>query len=289
MNCFFCHREGENGQGQEMTDGETRGVIEAAADLGIRKMKITGGEPLLRPDLSEIISHASKNFEEVSLTTNGLLLDEMAADLKRAGLDRINVSLHSLQADRFKTITGVGGLDTVLNGVTRAKEVGLDPVKLNFVVLDGINAGEVDDMISFAGREGATLQLIEYMPIGRGKDAGEYHAKLQQIESDLRRRALSSDFRALSSDFAHLNQRRRYTLECEGNEVRAEVVRPIDNHSFCSNCSRLRVTSDGKLKPCLLRNDNLVDVKSLMEEGAGRAEIRSAFRKAVSLREPYWK
>ncbi len=282
MDCFFCHREGEVDPDREMTEVEIGRMIGTASSLGFRQLKITGGEPLLRQDLCSIISAASGNMEEVSLTTNGLLLEKWAYDLAKAGLDRVNVSLHSLRRDRFRRITGVNGLKNVIGGIGSARDAGLNPVKVNFVVLHGINVDETDDMLSFAGRMGVNLQLIEYMPIGRAKEAEEYHAELEEIEADLKRRAEHSEF-------VYLNHRRRYSLECEGNAVRAEVVKPIDNHSFCANCSRLRITSDGKLKPCLLRNDNLVDLRPLLEGGASEDEIQEAFRIAVSRREPYWK
>lgn len=283
LNCFFCHREGEASPGAEMGVGEVGGIVEAAARLGVKKLKLTGGEPLLRDDLWDIVSHASKLMEEVSMTTNGVQLEEWAARLRNARLQRVNVSLHSLRRERYRRITGVDALDDVLRGIAAALDNGLTPVKVNFVVLKDVNQDEIRDMINFAASTGAVLQLIEYMPLGNGKTSGaRYHVDLSDIESDLQKIALRSEERPM-------HRRCRYCVPVEKGCANVEVVRPIHNSVFCRNCTRLRVTSDGRFKPCLLRNDNLVDVASLLRRGASGREVSEAFRKAISLREPYWR
>jgi len=283
LKCFFCHEEGEMESGTEMSARDIRSIVEVAAGFGVRKLKITGGEPLLRSDLCNVISHASGIMEEVSMTTNGVQLGEWAARLRRAHLQRVNVSLHSLRRERYRGITGVDALDDVLQGVEAALDNGLSPVKVNFVVLRDVNDDEISDMMNFAARTGTVLQLIEYMALGNGRTLGtQYHVDLSAIESSLRRIALRSEERPM-------HHRCRYSIPLEEGCAEVEVVRPMHNSVFCRNCTRLRVTSDGRLKPCLLRNDNLVDVASLLRGGVSEKEISEAFRRAVSLREPYWK
>lgn len=283
LDCFFCHEEGEVESGVEMSTREVQSIVEVAARLGVRKLKITGGEPLLRNDLCDVVSHASRHMEEVSMTTNGVELEEWVARLRHAHLQRVNVSLHSLRRERYRGITGVDALEDVLRGIAAALDSGLSPVKVNFVVLRDVNEDEIDDMMNFAARSGTVLQLIEYMPLGNGKTSGaQYHADLSKTEFDLRRIALRSEERPM-------HRRCKYSVPLEEGCAEVEVVRPMHNSVFCRNCTRLRVTSDGRLKPCLLRNDNLVDVVSLLRKEASEEEITGVFRKAVLLREPYWR
>lgn len=269
--------------GVEMSTREVQSIVEVAARLGVRKLKITGGEPLLRNDLCEVVSHASGHMEEVSMTTNGVELEEWVARLRHAHLQRVNVSLHSLRRERYRRITGVDALEDVLRGIAAALDSGLSPVKVNFVVLRDVNEDEIDDMMNFAARSGTVLQLIEYMPLGNGKtSSAQYHADLSKTEFYLRRIALRSEERPM-------HRRCKYSVPLKEGCAEVEVVRPMHNSVFCRNCTRLRVTSDGRLKPCLLRNDNLVDAASLLRKGASEEKISEAFRKAVSLREPYWR
>lgn len=266
-----------------MSGSQVASIVEVAARLGVRKLKITGGEPLLREDVCDVVFHASGRMEEVSMTTNGVKLEAWAGRLKRAGLQRVNVSLHSLRRERYRRITGVDGLCDALRGIAAALDNGLTPVKVNFVVLRNVNQDEVDQMMNFAARTGTVLQLIEYMPLGNGgRSAARYHVDLSKIERDLRRIALRREERPM-------HRRCKYSVPLEEGCAEVEVVRPMHNSVFCRNCTRLRVTSDGRFKPCLLRSDNLVDVASLLRKGASGEKISEAFRKAVSLREPYWR
>ncbi|HOT06437.1 MAG: molybdenum cofactor biosynthesis protein A [Methanosaeta sp. PtaB.Bin039] len=270
LRCIYCHHEGERGDAGEMDIKRATGIVRAAASLGLRTLKITGGEPLLRSDLNQIISSARSAAPfDISVTTNGILLAEKAEGLAQSGLDRVNVSLDSLCQERYRRITGAGegDLDRVLAGIDAALLAELHPVKLNMVVLHE-NQAEIDEMIDLARRKGAVLQLIELMDIGRLGLGGD----LAQVEADLARRADRTVTR-------ELHRRRKYFLD--GAEV--EVVRPMDNTEFCAHCSRLRVTSDGRLKPCLLRSDNLVDVGCSDPE-----EIRQAILRANARRAPFF-
>jgi cyclic pyranopterin phosphate synthase len=279
LNCFFCHQEGESNPHGEMTPEEIEAIVSTAADLGVRKIKLTGGEPLLREDIVEIVGRISPYVEEVSMTTNALHLVEKAGELKEAGLRRINVSLHSACPDVFEEITGWDVLPEVEKGIRAALRAGLRPVKLNMVVMKGVNDGEIPRMIEFARDLGVTLQLIEYQPLERGVEGwGRYHHDLRPLEEELESRSRRIVER-------EMHRRRQYHLR-DGGVV--EVVRPMHNSHFCAYCTRLRLTSDGHLKPCLMRDDNHVESVSLVRNGAGSEALVAAFKEAVSNRKPYW-
>ena len=279
FDCFFCHREGESNPHGVMTPEEIEAIVSTAAFLGVRKIKLTGGEPLLREDIVEVVRRISPYVDEVSMTTNALHLAEKARELREAGLRRVNVSLHSACPEVFKEITGWNVLPEVKEGVMAAIEAGLRPVKLNMVVMKDVNDLEIPEMIDFARDIGVTLQLIEYQPLERGAEDWErYHYDLRPLEEELERRAERIVER-------EMHRRRQYHLK--GGGV-VEVVRPMHNSRFCGHCTRLRLTSDGRLKPCLMREDNHVEVVSHIRNGAGRGALVAAFREAVSKRKPYW-
>ena len=280
FDCFFCHREGESNPGGEMSPAEIETLVATAAELDVTKVKLTGGEPLLREDLAEIIRRIAPHVEEVSMTTNASGLADRACELREAGLRRVNVSLHSTDPECFKAITVNGSLPEVEEGIRAAIECGLSPVKLNMVVMRGLNSGDIPEMIEFTKELGAILQLIEYQPLERGTEEFErYHYDLRPVEKMLK----EASVRVVERE---MHRRRLYHLEGRG---RVEVVRPMHNSRFCFNCTRLRVTSDGRLKPCLMRDDNLVEAVSLLREGAPREALVEAFREAVGRRGPFWR
>lgn len=280
FNCFFCHREGESNPKGEATAEEIEALAAVASELGIRSFKLTGGEPLLRGDVIEVVSMIAPYADEVSMTTNGFLLAEKAAELREAGLRRVNISLHSRRADVFNRVTGCNALPRVEQGVEAAVESGLKPIKINMVVFKGLNTDEIPDMIEFSKEMDAVLQLIEFQPIQLGaRDWDQFYHDLRPVEEMLEARSVEVHERAL-------HRRRRYQLEGGGI---VEVVRPMHNSRFCRFCTRLRVTSDGRLKPCLMRDDNLVEAVSLLRRGAPREALIDAFREAAALREPYWR
>ncbi|MFB0558346.1 MAG: GTP 3',8-cyclase MoaA [Candidatus Bathyarchaeia archaeon] len=280
FDCFFCHQEGESNPGREVTSDEIETIVSVAAELGIRKVKLTGGEPLLRDDLLEIVRRISPLVDEVSMTTNGYGLAEKACALRGAGLKRVNISLHSTHPEIYCKIIGRDTLPEVGKGIKASLECGLRPVKLNMVVMKGINDNEISDMIEFSTEVGAILQLIEFQPLERGAERWErYYHDLRPVEEELNLVADSVVER-------EMHRRRQYHLK-EGGIV--EVVRPMHNSQFCNYCTRLRVTSDGYLKPCLMREDNYVEAVSLLREGGSREAIAEAFREAVARREPYWR
>jgi len=269
LSCIYCHAEGEKNPESEMSADEIIAIMQTAAKFGIRSIKFTGGEPLIRPDILQIVRAVPKGIE-ASITTNGILLADMAADLKAAGLRRVNVSLDSLNPETYKKITGSDRLGEVLAGIDAALKVGLTPVKLNMVVLAGINDNEIDDFLAYVrNNHNLVLQLIELMHF----NDCEYHGDLNNLETSLAARSEQILTR-------RMHHRKKYCLD--GAEV--EVVRPLHNTEFCAFCNRLRVTSDGKLKPCLLRTDNHVAIR-----GKKGAELEALFREAVTRREPFFK
>ena len=269
LSCIYCHAEGENAPESEMPAEDIREIMRVAAKFGIKSVKFTGGEPLLRKDLVSIVESVPEGMES-SLTTNGIFLAPLAAELKRAGLNRVNVSLDSLNHETYKKIAGSDHLDEVLEGIRTALEVGLTPVKLNMVVLKGINDTEIDDFLAFVrGNRNLVLQLIELMHF---KNC-EKHSDLNGLEGILASRSTQILTR-------RMHHRKKYCLD--GAEV--EVVRPLHNTEFCAFCNRLRVTSDGKLKPCLLRTDNHVDIR-----GKSGTELEALFKEAVARREPFFR
>jgi GTP 3',8-cyclase len=268
LSCIYCHREGEKAPEGSLSAAEIAEVLRVAAGFGIRSVKFTGGEPTLRQDLTEIIRSVPAGMES-SLTTNGTLLAGLAADLKQAGLRRVNVSIDSLDPATYKKITGTDRLSDVLEGIDASLVTGLTPVKLNMVVLKGINDHEIDDFLRYIrGNRDLVLQLIELMNFNNC----DHHGDLNGIEDSLASRSKQIVTR-------RMHHRKKYCLD--GAEV--EVVRPLHNTEFCAYCNRLRVTSDGKLKPCLLRTDNNVDIR-----GKSGKELEDLFIEAVRRREPFY-
>jgi cyclic pyranopterin phosphate synthase len=277
LNCFYCHREGCDATSREMSAWEIGKIVRLAKEVGVRRVKLTGGEPLLRDDIVEIVAAVkSAGVDEVSMTTNGTLLAETATELADAGLSRINISLDTLDEETYRRITGSELLHEVLNGIDTALSAGLKPVKLNMVLLAGINECEVEQMIAYTSERGMILQLIELLDVG-GKIFTAFHRGLDDIELGLKRRAVAVLTRR------GMQARRRYILP--GGEV--EVVRPMHNSEFCRHCTRLRLTPGGYLKPCLMRNDNLVDLLPFVRAGDDEG-ARGALLEAIARREPYF-
>ncbi|MCX8177241.1 MAG: GTP 3',8-cyclase MoaA [Candidatus Bathyarchaeota archaeon] len=281
LHCSYCHGEGEykNAVKAEMTAQEIIRIAKIAVKLGVSRIKLTGGEPLMRKDILQIVRGIAEipGLEELSMTTNGTLLAPIAKDLRANGLKRVNISLPTINKDTYCKLTG-GRLEDVLKGVEAAVEAELNPVKLNMLVLQGVNDSQVNDMIDFARQTGAILQLIELEPINISMEYYKAHHKpLEDYEEMLRQRALYVESRR------YMQNRRVYRLP----GVSVEVVHPIENTEFCRYCTRMRVTSDGKLKPCLMRNDNLVDILAPMRNGASERELMEIFKLANEMRQPY--
>jgi len=280
--CQYCHLEGEEKPTEnfaEMTVDEIVRIVRIAVGLGISKVKLTGGEPLMRKDIVEIIKGiaATSGLTDLSITTNGTMLASLAKELHANGLKRVNISLPTLNGEVYNKLSG-GRLEDVLEGVETAVEVGLYPVKLNMLILKGVNDDDVPEMITFARETGTILQLIELEPINISETYYLAHYKsLDEYDNTLRQRAVKVETRQ------YMQSRRIYHLP----NATVEIVHPIENTDFCKRCTRLRVTSDGKLKPCLMRNDNLVDILTPMRNGAKDQELMELFKLANQKRRPY--
>lgn len=273
LRCIYCHSEGEStSAGREITPETIHTLLAVASKHGVEKVKFSGGEPLLRDDLPDILAGLPP-LKDVSLTTNGTLLSEKAGELADFGLHRVNISLDTLDTDTYDRITRTRHYHSrVMDGIQAAIDARLTPVKINMVILKGLNDGEIDDMVHFIKQcpGEVILQLIELMDF---KQIPQYQMNLDAIQQRLEREA------------THISQRRmhrRKKYHLRGVEV--ELVRPLDNSIFCANCTRLRVTCDGKLKTCLLQNNNLVDITNKPPE-----EVEELMRQVIQRREPYYK
>lgn len=283
LRCLYCHMEGEEklveNSRKEMTVDEIVRIVRIAVGLGISKVKITGGEPLVRKDVVEIIRGiaAIPGLQDLSMTTNGTLLGSLAEELHVSGLKRVNINLPTLNEEVYNKLTG-GRLENVLEGVKAAVEAGLYPVKLNMLILKSVNDCDVPEMIDFTRETGTILQLIELEPINISDTYNSTrHKLLDEYEFMLRQKALKIETRKYMQN--------RYIYHLPG--VKVEVIHPIENTEFCMHCTRLRVTSNGKLKPCLMRNNNLVDVLTPMRNGANDQELIELFKIANKKRQPY--
>jgi cyclic pyranopterin phosphate synthase len=261
---------------------EVAAVARAAMAAGVRRFRLTGGEPLARRGVVSLVRLlAGLGPDDLALTTNGLHLAEFAADLKAAGLTRVTVSLDTLRPDRFEAITRRTGLERIFAGLAAARAAGLVPVKVNTVVIRGVNDGEVPDFVRFARREGVELRFIELMPTSgltpECKELGAWRPALF---------VKGEEVRALIEDaFGRLER-----LPDDGGV--AEVYRIVDgtrlgfitpvSRPFCRGCERLRLGPDGRLRICLFDRGGIDLRKALREEKAGPAELEAAFRSAFA-------
>ena len=281
FDCIYCHNEGLGdtrgplkAQDDELSTDRVIRFLEVAADFGVESVKFTGGEPMLRDDLAEIVAHTPDEMA-VSMTTNGTYLPGRASDLVDAGLERVNISQDALDRESFAELTQSGAYDRVLDGVQAAVDAGLAPVKLNMVVFEP-TAGYVPEMVDHVvANEGLRLQLIEYMPELAGNP--EWAIDIERVHDWLGDQADRIENR-------EMHDRRRYFVEREdgAGEGMIEIVDPVGNETFCANCHRVRLTHDGYLKGCLNRNDDLRAI------GKTAAEMRAAFRDTVADRVPYY-
>ena len=253
---------------------EIQAVAQAAAALDINKVRLTGGEPLVRSRLSHLVEILSQieGIDDIALTTNGMLLKQHAAPLRQAGLRRVNVSLDTLKREKFHRITRHDKLGDVLDGIKAAKEAGLDPVKVNMVVIRGINDDEVLDFARLTIEQEWHVRFIEPMPFGIGE--GISFVPTGEIQERLL--SLGSLEPCLPSQG---NGPAKY-FRFEGTQGTVGFISPLSEH-FCFNCNRLRLTVDGKLRPCLL-SDEEVDLKNPLRRGASPDELKGLIQQAVA-------
>jgi cyclic pyranopterin phosphate synthase len=252
---------------------EIRAVVQAAAELGIRKIRLTGGEPLVRADFPELVKMLSRieGIIDLSLTTNGALLKNYAQALKQAGLSRVNVSLDTLRANRFQYITRLGELKDVLEGISAAKKAGFDPAKINTVVMRGINDDEILDFARMTYKDGWHVRFIELMPF-KGVAESVPSIELQQHISSLGR---------LEPCVSITGNGPAMYYRLAGAKGTIGFISPLTEISFCSRCNRMRLTPDGKLRPCLLGEDE-IDLRMPLRNNASMEELKRLILKAVA-------
>jgi cyclic pyranopterin phosphate synthase len=248
-------------------------VVQAAAQLGIRRIRLTGGEPLVRADFPELVKMLSRieGITELSLTTNGTLLKDHADVLKRAGLSRANVSLDTLKPDKFRSIARLGELEDVLAGMKAAREAGLHPVKINTVVMRGINDDEILDFARLTRKDGWNVRFIELMPF-KGVAQPVPSVEVQQHVNSLGR--LEPCLSIAGNGPANY-----YRLA--GAKDTIGFISPLTEISFCSRCNRMRLTPDGKLRPCLLGEDE-IDLRTPLRNNASTEELKRLILTAVA-------
>ena len=290
LRCIYCMPEhGVKSIPPEsiLTLEEVHKAIECASQLGIRHIRFTGGEPTVRKGLLGLIERTAQTpgIESVALTTNAILLPDMAVDLKAAGLSRVNISLDTLDAEQYRFITRLGNLDDALKGIEAALSAGLSPVKLNTVVVRSLN----QDLLSFARLTVDAplhVRFIEYMPIGSGEDCGgcgwgpDDVVPAKEIIETINIQAQSIGLGNLQPTVATPDgwgPAQYYRLP--GAQGTVGVISAISNH-FCASCNRLRLTADGKIKPCLF-SDTEYDIRSALRKGS-EEEVLSVFKAALS-------
>ncbi|MCI4328710.1 MAG: GTP 3',8-cyclase MoaA [Thermoplasmata archaeon] len=286
LRCVFCHMEGQLVSDAELTPTEIETIVRAAVRAGVDRVKLTGGEPTLRTDIVEIVGRIARLGPEVSMTTNGLRLAALAEPLHAAGLTRVNVSLPSLDAATYRELTGVDGLERAVAGVRAAVRAGIGPVKLNVVALAGTTSDPdaFERLIAFAREVGAWIQVIEFENV-RGRVDPEVYRSLHSELGRLTQDAVRSAF---PTGFNRLHHRPRYSVSDGGPPVTLEVVQPVENPAFCMACDRLRVTSDGHLKGCLMTNAGLVDLRPVLHAADAEDALDRAFALAVDRRRPFF-
>ena len=276
LRCTYCMPEEVTflDKSALLTFEEITRFVEVAAPLGIDKIRLTGGEPLLRRDLPSLVRMLAPipGIKDIGLTTNGLLLAQQAQSLYDAGLRRINISLDTLDPDRFHQLTRREGLDQVIAGIHAAKRAGFEPIKINAVSIRGITEHEVVPLAHFAREHGLEMRFIEYMPIGAAaweRDKVYFaHEILDLLEREVAPLAPVEDYdpRAPAMEFQYADGGGRVGII-------ASVSRP-----FCRSCNRVRLTAEGKLRNCLFALDE-VDLKPLLRGGGSAEQIAALVRK----------
>ena len=281
LRCIYCAASSFQNQSHENTlrYEEIARVVEAAATLGVTKIRLTGGEPLARLHLDRLVAMlvSIPGIEEVSMTTNGTLLTKYAAELKAAGLKRVNISLDSLKPDKFAYITGGGKLKEVLHSIEVANNIGLVPVKTNTVILKGINDDEILDFARKTITDGWNVRFIEHMPFAGAKKQDNDLVSSQEIMD-----IISKKFGALQPHHASIGNGPAKYFKLPGANGTLGFIGAV-TECFCAGCNRFRLTSDGKLRPCLLDDDE-VDIREAIRRGASIEELAKIIQSAAMVK-----
>ena len=279
LRCVYCMPE----EGVPLRDHESilryeeiARIVRVAAEMGITKIRLTGGEPLARLGVVQLVRQMAEipGIDDLSMTTNGTLLAQQAEALAAAGLNRVNISLDSLRADRFRAMTRRGDLQNALDGIQAAYDAGLVPVKINMVVLHGFNVDEVADMARRTVEDAWNVRYIEVMPLGAGAQwTGDGYVPAGEIQH-----IIEEAFGPLEPANLRGNGPAN-TWRIPGAEGTIGFITPVSEH-FCHQCNRLRLTADGRLLPCLL-SDLETDLRGPLRAGADDEALRELFRSAI--------
>ncbi len=249
-------------------------------ELGVRKIRVTGGEPLIRRGVHELFQGlgALAGLDSLALTTNGSQLADSGRALRDSGVNSINISLDSLQAERFKAITRIGDLNTVLRGIDRAVECGFDRIRLNAVILDGLNRDEVLPLTHYALEKSIHIAFIEEMPLGQVNVGGK---PLAYVSSDTLQKELAAHF-TLVPMTASDNAGPARDFLIAGSQTRVGFISP-HSHNFCAQCNRLRISAEGRLLMCL-GNDESIDLRGLLRTGSTDEEIKTTIIENLNIK-----
>ena len=260
----------------QLTTDELVRVIEIAVSEGINEVRLTGGEPLLRPDIVEIVSriNAITNAPTLTMTTNALTLEKVAQPLVDAGLTRINISLDTLDRDRFKLMTHRDRIDDVFAGIKAAQDAGINPIKINAVLLKGVNADEAPALLEWALANNLALRFIEQMPL----DAGGIWERSSLVTADDIYADLSTRYELTPCDGRGSSPAEEFFVN--GGPATVGIIGSV-TRPFCGACDRLRLTSDGQLRSCLFSLEEM-DLRTAMRNGASDEDIAARFRKTVA-------
>jgi cyclic pyranopterin phosphate synthase len=285
--CFYCLPHGEPPiapKEQMLSFEEIDYVCEIFVGLGIEKLRLTGGEPMLRRDIETIIRKLARlktsGLRDLALTTNGYYLPDRAQSLKDAGLDRVTISLDSLKRDVFKRMTGVDVLDKVLAGIDAAKKAGLEPIKINAVIVRGHNEDEVADFAAFARDYDVKMRFIEFMPL----DSGHEWAREDVVSGKEIRDRISERFPLVRVDVARGSDTSSRYRFADGAPGEIGIIAPV-TEPFCGACSRIRLTADGQIRTCLFSTVEH-SLRDVVRSGASRAEIIEYIHSVIMKKEP---
>ena len=270
LRCTYCRvDEGLCPKSAELSAEELIVLAQVCVELGVERIRLTGGEPLLRKDLLQIVRGIASlpGLKDLSMTTNAQMLAEMAADLKKAGLKRLNISMDTFKPALFHQLTG-GSLQKVLDGIQAAIAAGFDPIKINVVLMRGVNDSEIDDFINLTAKHEIDVRFIEYMPIGCGNGSHELRLNNQELIAD-------RPWLMPLPPRLHGQPSSDYTFK--GALGRVGFISPI-SHAFCSDCNRIRIMSDGALRTCLGRDDEISLREALVE---GKDALKPVIRQAI--------
>ncbi len=264
---------------------EIETVVRAAADLGVSKVRLTGGEPLVRPGAVELVRMLARvpGVDDLAMTTNGTLLARYAADLAAAGLRRVNISLDTLRPERFARITRCGRLEDVLAGIEAAREAGLTPIKINTVVVRGLNDDEVVALARQTVEAGWHVRFIELMPVGNGGLVDQDWRARVVMAAEIRRE-IETMLGPLEPAKVSVGGGPARYYRLPGAHGTVGFITPISEH-FCTRCNRLRLTADGRLRPCLL-SEREIDLRTPLRQGADAAQIKALILHAIESKPP---